>query len=125
MAREAAYVAGASSGAQWESQGRLPEYAFHQPRRQKILAQLSHNARRLDAWLHLHLGRPYNVMLSLGLVISIMGSVTALSHDLETGLKGNVLKSALGTISQMALLINQLAQWDERGERQRSGKNQD
>ena len=55
--------------------------------------------------------RPYTVILAIGLVYGIAASVRALIHDAETRL--DVFKVVVAVLFQLALLINQLAQFHE------------
>ncbi len=72
----------------------------------------------LDAWLRLHLGRAYTGVLGAGLVLGIIASVNGLSHTV--GSRTNILKVLGIVMFQVALLINQLAQFhDYRQERLR------
>jgi hypothetical protein len=64
----------------------------------------------------------YEGILSIGLGLSIVASVTSLSHIIATGgasLQGDLVKTAGTVVFQAALLINQLAQLDEHRARRR------
>jgi hypothetical protein len=87
-----------------------------------MLNNLTRWAHWLDLWLHRHLGRPYETILVAGLGLSIVASVTTLSHIVDAGganLKGDVVKTVAVAVFQAALLINQLAQLDEHRARRR------
>src|SRR5277367_2036514 len=87
-----------------------------------MLSKLTRYAHWLDLWLRKHLGRPYETILAIGLVLSIGASVTNLSQIVGAGgagMKGDIAKTAGIVIFQAALLINQLAQLDEHRARRR------
>ena len=81
-----------------------------------MLAKLSRRAYELDIWLHQNVGRPYIVILSWGLVLSILDSLRALGHTLAASVDGlgDLIKLSLVLAFQAGLLVNQLAQWHER-----------
>jgi hypothetical protein len=81
-----------------------------------MISKLVHGAHRLDAWLKLNVGRPYTLILSVGLVIAMIDGVSQLSHTLSEGgeiLSGHLLTFSVTLVFQAALLINLLAQWHE------------
>jgi hypothetical protein len=87
-----------------------------------MLTNLTHYARWLDLWLHKHIGRPYESLLAIGLGLSIVASVNNLGQIIGRGgaiLQGELFKTLGIVIFQAALLINQLAQLDERRARRR------
>lgn len=87
-----------------------------------MLNLLTRYAHWLDLWLHKHIGRPYEGILSVGLGLSIVASVTSLSQIIATGgasLQGDLVKTIAIVVFQVALLINQLAQLDEHRARRR------
>jgi hypothetical protein len=87
-----------------------------------MLTKLTRYAHWLDLWLRRHLGRPYETILAIGLVLSIGASVTNLSQIVGAGgagMKGDIAKIVGIVIFQAALLINQLAQLDEHRARRR------
>ena len=80
-----------------------------------MLTKLTRYAHWLDLWLRRRLGRPYEAILAIGLVLSIGASATVLGQAIGAGgvaMKGDVAKSIGVVIFQVALLINQLAQLD-------------
>ena len=82
-------------------------------------------ARWLDTWLKSELGRPYETILSAGLVISITGTLKALTDALDGGKSGHpvdIAKMGLTLVFEVALLVNQLAQLSERREARRQRK---
>ena len=87
-----------------------------------MLTKLTRYAHWLDLWLRRHLGRPYETILAIGLVLSIGASVTNLGQIVGAGgagMKGDIAKIVAVVIFQAALLINQLAQVDEHRARRR------
>jgi len=87
-----------------------------------MLTRLTRHAHWLDLWLRKHLGRPYETILAIGLVLSIGASVTNLSEAIGAGgadMKGDIAKIVGVVIFQAALLINQLAQLDKHRARRR------
>ena len=72
-------------------------------------------ARRLDEFLKERLGRPYNVILSVGLIIEIVHRIRDLiefNHTLSA-----FARPAIVVIYCLALLTNQLAELSEHIER--------
>src|SRR5471032_3331077 len=77
-----------------------------------MLTALTRYAHWLDLWLHKHIGRPYEGILSIGLGLSIVASVNSLSHIIAAGgapLQSDLVKTVGIVVFQVALLINQLA----------------
>ena len=85
-----------------------------------MINEVIHGAHRLDAWLREKLGRPYGVLLGVGLVLGIIASVKTLIHTAET--TPDVLKVVAAIAFQIALLINQLAQFHEFREERKARK---
>lgn len=75
---------------------------------------------RLDAWLREHLGRPYLALLGVGLVFGIIATVGELDHEIRSG--SSVLKLGFLAAFQVALLINQLAQFHDYRQERRQRK---
>ena len=77
-------------------------------------SDLIHNvgdaAVRLDAWLREHLGRPYNTILGIGLVLGILDSLHSLGDSVGSL---NLFKVAFTVAFQGALLVNQIGQFHE------------
>jgi hypothetical protein len=87
-----------------------------------MLTKLTRYAHWLDLWLRRHLGRPYETILAIGLILSIGASVNSLSQIVGAGgagMKGDIAKIAGIVVFQAALLVNQLAQLDEHRARRR------
>jgi|SRR5580698_3511105 hypothetical protein len=87
-----------------------------------MLTRLTRYAHWLDLWLRRHLGRPYETILAVGLVLSIIASVTELGATIkagEAGLQIDIVKTGAVVVFQAALLINQLAQLDQHRTRRR------
>ena len=68
-------------------------------------------AHSIDAWLRDRVGRPYTVILAIGLVYGIIASVKSLVHEAET--RFDAFKLVVAVLFQLALLINQLAQFHD------------
>jgi hypothetical protein len=93
-----------------------------------MLTTVTRYAHWLDLWLRKHLGRPYETILAVGLVLSIGASATDLGQIVGAGgvgMKGGVVKTVAIVIFQAALLINQLAQLDEHRARRRRRRNRE
>lgn len=81
-----------------------------------MIGGLMRGAHALDAWLKEHVGRPYTLILSVGLVLLMVQSVQELVKTVsEAGktLTGDVVGFAFTVVFQLALLINVMAQWHE------------
>ncbi|MEP7211163.1 MAG: hypothetical protein ABI740_10030 [Alphaproteobacteria bacterium] len=81
-----------------------------------MFSKLFHGAYHLDAWLKERVGRPYTLVLSIGLIIAMVDGIGKLSETLSEGgeiLSGHVLTFAISLVFQLALFINLLAQWHE------------
>ncbi len=90
-----------------------------------MISKLVHGAHWLDAWLKANVGRPYIIILSIGLVIAMVDGVSQLSHTLSEGgeiLSGHLLTFSVTLVFQVALLINLLAQWREHRSTRAAGK---
>jgi hypothetical protein len=83
-----------------------------------MFGRLIRRAHRLDEWLHQNFGRPYSIILMIGLVISIADSLDRLGRAVS-GLGGGEVKLMMELVFQGALLVNQLAQWHDLHERRR------
>jgi hypothetical protein len=85
-----------------------------------MIGRIIVGAHWLDAWLHVHLGRPYGVVLAIGLVVGITASIHDLSRSVASSTK--LLKIVGMVLFQLALLVNQLAQFHEHRERRQARK---
>jgi hypothetical protein len=85
-----------------------------------MIREIVRGAHALDAWLRERFGRPYVALLTVGLVLGIIESVKNLIHTAET--TPDVVKVALAIAFQLALLINQLAQFHQYREERRARK---
>ena len=65
-------------------------------------------AHRLDAWLQAHLGRPYNVLLGIGLTVEIIRRLVELPQHAVLG--PQMLGMVVLIVMNLALLINQVCQ---------------
>ena len=66
---------------------------------------------RIDDWLH-RLGRPYRVMLSIGLIADIGHRIFDASKHVQE--RQHVVGMILAVVMELALLIHQLAEMHER-----------
>jgi hypothetical protein len=82
-----------------------------------MIAGLLTAASNLDGWLHKRLGRPYGVVLSVGLVIEIIRKVAETPERL-THARGLAALAAL-ILLNAALLVHQLGELSERLGRER------
>lgn len=82
-----------------------------------MIGAMTSLAYRLDTWLREHLGRPYNVILGVGLVLAIIQGVREVVDVL--GRPGDVLKIAVIVAFEAVLLLNQMAQLHEHRQRRR------
>jgi hypothetical protein len=71
-----------------------------------MILQIARWARWLDEWLQTRLGRPYNVLLGIGLITEIIEQVSRLPQKLESA--PNLLRSALVLLVEFALLLHQI-----------------
>ncbi|WP_394762539.1 hypothetical protein [Phenylobacterium sp.] len=69
-------------------------------------------ARWLDQWLETNLGRPYNAVLSVGLVLEMVNKIQTLPATLTHG-KG-LFGILFSLVVEAALLINQLGEFSHR-----------
>jgi hypothetical protein len=74
-------------------------------------------AQRLDLWLQDRLGRPYNALLGIGLVIEIVRRLTEAPHKVLD--MHRLLGSALVIIMELALLLHQVGALSHHIERRR------
>ena len=74
-------------------------------------------ARWLDEWLQSHLGRPYNVLLSIGLVSEIVSQISRIGPRIHSA--PTLVGSILILIVEFALLLHQIGALSHRIERRR------
>ena len=72
-----------------------------------MILEFGRGARWLDDYLQRRLGRPYNVLLSVGLVIEIVERVREVPHAITSA--PNELRLALILIMEFALLLHQVS----------------
>ena len=77
-------------------------------RRGSLLGRITALAHRFDQWLLTRVGRPYNIALGSGLVLSIVATAKGLFATVIT--PGNVIVAVAAVVFELALLINQLSQ---------------
>ncbi len=73
-----------------------------------MVTEFLKGAHRLDDWLQRALGRPYHLILGIGLVIEIVRRLHDIKEIFESA--GGILKAALTLALFALLLINQLAE---------------
>lgn len=88
-----------------------------------MIIEILRVARRLDERLEKTLGKPYRVVLSIGLVLSIIHQVRVLIHAPFTN--AGFAKMAMGILFGFLLLINQMGELSNRMERQPTRLNGD
>lgn len=71
-----------------------------------MLRWISGQALRLDEWLQATLGRPYNALLGVGLIIEIVRHVTEMPHRITE--VPRLIPSLLVMAMEVALLIHQV-----------------
>jgi hypothetical protein len=84
-----------------------------------MISLLTGGALKLDQWLQEKLGRPYNAILGVGLVIEIVRGLKELPHDMES--RPRILGSALVLLMEVALLIHQVGALSHHFGRRRVG----
>ena len=83
-----------------------------------MITALIHAAHRLDLWLQATLGRPYNVLLSVGLITEIVrGTQETLAHRIDPG---RLVETGLVITMNLALLIHQVGALSHRLEARRA-----
>jgi hypothetical protein len=84
-----------------------------------MLMGIARGAYRLDAWLQARLGRPYNALLGVGLVIEIVRGLSEIPERFGQThrLVGHVLTMAL----EAALLLHQVGALSHHFERRKDG----
>lgn len=73
---------------------------------------LTRPAARLDQWLHARLGRPYGVLLSIGLMVDIGHRVMDAPKHIQE--KHRLIGEGLAIIMELALLLHQVGEMHER-----------
>ncbi len=74
----------------------------------------------LDQWLEINLGRPYNTVLSIGLVLEMVNKIQTLPSTLTHG-KG-LIGTLFSLVVEAALLINQLGEFSHRRHKRKTKK---
>jgi hypothetical protein len=82
-----------------------------------MIRNLIRLAYHLDEWLQEKLGRPYNALLGIGLVLGLIHQVQDLPKDLAHS--GGV-STLLIAVMDVALLVNQAGQFHQHMERRRA-----
>ncbi|MBS0331472.1 MAG: hypothetical protein JSS35_01770 [Proteobacteria bacterium] len=82
-----------------------------------MIRNLAQLAWRLDEWLQEKLGRPYNALLAVGIVLGLVHQIGDLPKDLA---HSNGLTTLLIAAMDVALLINQAGQFHQHLERRKT-----
>lgn len=77
-----------------------------------MLRRLFEQCFRLDRWLHETLGRPYGMMLTVGLMVEILRRLEETPARLAS--PKDWLGTAFALVLNLALLVHQLAEMAER-----------
>ena len=85
-----------------------------------MILQICRWALWLDEWLQTRLGRPYNVILGIGLVSEIVDQIVRLGPRLQSA--PTVLRTLLVLTVEFALLIHQLGALSHHVDRRRRGR---
>jgi hypothetical protein len=64
----------------------------------------------IDTWLQERLGRPYNLVLGIGLIIEIVRRMAELPHHMESAT--HVIGVVLVVVFELGLLIHQIGALD-------------
>jgi hypothetical protein len=85
-----------------------------------MIALIARLAYRLDQWLEQTLGRPYNVILGVGLVTEIVRRAVELPERLAD--RPRLIGEGLTMLMELALLIHQIGALSHHIERRGSGR---
>ena len=81
-----------------------------------MIRELAGAAHRLDEFLRARIGRPYHVLLGVGLVVEIIKEL----REFGRSGSGGVVGAALALLLFVALLIHQVGELHEHFERRRT-----
>jgi hypothetical protein len=82
-----------------------------------LIRNLAQLAWHLDEWLQEKLGRPYNALLGVGIVLGLFHQIGDLPKDLA---HSGGINTLLIAVMDVALLINQAGQFHQHMERRRA-----
>jgi len=71
-----------------------------------MIHAITHAALRLDQWLQSRLGRPYNAILSIGLVIEVIHRLSEFPTKVAS--MPHLAGAALTLVMELALLVHQV-----------------
>ncbi len=71
-----------------------------------MIREITHGALKLDLWLQAKLGRPYNILLGVGLVTELVHRLADFPKKITT--MPHVVGDVLVTLMEVALLIHQV-----------------
>jgi hypothetical protein len=74
----------------------------------------------LDRWLEVNLGRPYNIVLSIGLVLEMVNKIQTLPSTIAHG--EGLIGILFSLVVEAALLINQLGEFSHRRHKRQAKK---
>ena len=83
-----------------------------------MIREITHGALKLDVWLQAKLGRPYNVLLGVGLVTELIHRLSAFPKTITT--MPHVVGDILAALMEVALLIHQVGALSHHIDRRRS-----
>ena len=89
------------------------------PVKQQMIHFLTGLAAKADRWLHVRLGRPYRVALSVGLIADIAHRVLDAPQHVQE--RHHLLGMFLAVAMELALLLHQVAEMHERLDRRPGG----
>jgi hypothetical protein len=79
-----------------------------------MLKPITRAALWLDNWLQSHLGRPYNALLSVGLIIEVFQHIRELPEKFH--LSSHLFAEAFAILFELALLVHQVGALSHRFE---------
>jgi hypothetical protein len=83
-----------------------------------MIREITHGALKLDTWLQEKLGRPYNVLLSIGLVSELVQRLSELPKKITT--MPHLVGDVVAALIEVALLIHQVGALSHRIDRRRA-----
>ena len=86
-----------------------------------MIGEILRVAHRADAWLRLRLGRPYHVILGIGLIIEVIRHVRELAEAGESA--SGILGASVLIVFYLVLLIHQLGELHGHAESRRLSGN--
>jgi hypothetical protein len=84
-----------------------------------MLKRITRGALWLDNWLQSRLGRPYNALLGVGLIIEVFRHISELPAKFH--LSGHLFAEAFAILFELALLVHQVGALSHRFEARGAG----